>query len=126
MQHQKSHYDIHVSAKLQTRPTSSIDADAPCEWGGALGLRSGEAWYQTWADILNHLSVNLLRARGGEEVHHNKTPPFIQYSVSLENASQHWSQLQLSVHGDLNIDIFQGIEVRNTLIMATNSGNLLS
>ncbi len=56
---------------------------------------------------------------------HDKTPPFIQYSVSLENVSQHCSQLQLPVHGDLNTDIFQGIEVRNNCIMTTNSHTLL-
>ncbi len=88
--------------------------------GRALGPRSGEAWCQTPL-LPNHESA----MRGGEEVSHNKTPPFIQYSVSLENASQHWSQLQLPVHGDLNIDIFQGIEVRNNCIMTTNSRTLL-
>ncbi len=56
---------------------------------------------------------------------HNKTPHFIQYSVSLENASQHESQLQLPVHVNLNTDIFQGVEVRNNCIMTTNSRSLL-
>ncbi len=81
--------------------------------------------YNNVAGILNHSypTVNLLWAR--EEVLHNKTLPFIQFSISLWNTVHHDTEVSSNFrYGCFNIDLFQGIEVRNSCIMTTHSCTL--